>query len=208
LELQVAALDSAQGCLASYTAGWYMHGDGTPFAGDEGWDARQTPSEDFLAGIAPTPRIVSLILRRDAWKAVGGFDPSYRISEDNHFILRLVQYGEMACVPQRLVGYRRHSGNVSQPGALAARRESRRMLCELIAHAEQRNDAKSRDLLRLKLEGSRQEWADEFARGLFAAMRDRDVQRVWAELLWGARQDPALGIRAGLSKLRVRLNNK
>ena len=48
-------------------------------------------------------------VRRDWAAAVGGFDPSYYISEDRAMYLRLLQYGPAVAVPRRLV--RRHIGH-------------------------------------------------------------------------------------------------
>ncbi|GLQ53672.1 glycosyltransferase family 2 protein [Devosia nitrariae] len=60
----------------------------------------------------------SLLVRRSAALAVGGFDPSYADagiggSEDLDFELRLAARYRIAAVPQFLVGYRRYVGNMS-----------------------------------------------------------------------------------------------
>ena len=76
--------------------------------------------------------------------AVGGFDERYWLAEDNDFILRLLTQGELVRVPQKLVYYRRHSGNTSRDIVIAAREVPARYLPEHIAHARARGDRSCR----------------------------------------------------------------
>lgn len=71
----------------------------------------------------------SLTIRREILAQSGGFDVSRKMSEDYHFILRLVLSGVFVCADttEPMVHYRRHASNTWNPGA----RDSFRDLCVL-----------------------------------------------------------------------------
>jgi len=60
------------------------------------------------AELGPFPVSSSLVVRRAAFDAVGGFDPVMREAEDLEFLARLAQRGPVACVPEVLGSYRIH----------------------------------------------------------------------------------------------------
>lgn len=171
IEAQRAALDADPQAIASHTGGWYMDADGTPFG--KGWQVRQVPALDMLRGAVPLPRITTLLVRRDVFDEIGGFHPELHIGEDNELIRRLLVHGGSAAVDDALVGYRRHSDNVSRrmlDGRLSAPRSLRRL----------REEARSSGQLRVvaaldeRLRKMRHEAADENLGELIAALRHRD----------------------------------
>lgn len=58
--------------------------------------------------LAPFPISSCLLVRREAFTAVGGFDPSLREAEDLDFLARVARRGGIACIPQVLGSYRIH----------------------------------------------------------------------------------------------------
>ncbi|HEX6536106.1 MAG TPA: glycosyltransferase [Gemmatimonadaceae bacterium] len=58
--------------------------------------------------LAPFPISSCLVVRREAFTAVGGFDPSLREAEDLDFLARIARRGAIACVPEVLGSYRIH----------------------------------------------------------------------------------------------------
>ncbi len=129
LAAQVAALEAEPQAIACFTAGRYIDGEGREFG--RGWAAHSVPSELFVSGQEPQPRIVSLMVRRTANEDVGGFNESYSVGEDNEYILRLALHGPMVAVPRPLISYRRHDHNMSSADSLSGRWAARRMLREL-----------------------------------------------------------------------------
>lgn len=58
--------------------------------------------------LAPFPISSCLLVRREAFLELGGFDPSLREAEDLDFLARLARRGRIACVPEVLGSYRIH----------------------------------------------------------------------------------------------------
>jgi hypothetical protein len=58
--------------------------------------------------LAPFPISSCILVRRDAFEALGGFDASLREAEDLDFIARLATRGRIACIPKTLGSYRIH----------------------------------------------------------------------------------------------------
>lgn len=55
----------------------------------------------------------SVTVRRSAWRAVGGFDPAFRVSEDAEFYVRLAGEHAFAHIPEHLVVKRDRAGSLS-----------------------------------------------------------------------------------------------
>ncbi|WP_170175205.1 glycosyltransferase [Georgenia muralis] len=189
LERQVRAWEAAPHHVAVHSAGWYIDAEGQPFG--EGWRARQALSRRYLSGEEPLPRIVTLLVRRDICERVGGFDETLSLAEDNDFTLRLAQVGEFLSLDDALVGYRRHAGNVSAPGALAGRQSTERMLRAQIGRALDREDVAAALLLRENLRRFLKASAVEALHGTAGALRARDARTFAAELRWAGRPAPA-----------------
>lgn len=180
LAAQVAALEAEPQAIACFTAGRYIDGEGREFG--RGWAAHSVPSELFVSGQEPQPRIVSLMVRRTANEDVGGFNESYSVGEDNEYILRLALHGPMVAVPRPLISYRRHDHNMSSADSLSGRWAARRMLREL--SAARGDDARAAELLDENRARFVKVAADECVRSLRQAVRRRDPKAVGAELRW------------------------
>jgi len=75
---------------------------------------RQKPSGNVLERLASGNFIVNggiMLVRADAFRAIGGFDVSLRYCEDWHCWCRLAAAGEFAYVPKLLLDYRLHTAN-------------------------------------------------------------------------------------------------
>lgn len=77
----------------------------------------------------------SVIMRRNAVLAVGGYRPPYHHSEDLNLWLRLSARGRLANLPIPLLRYRRWNGQLSHRNAIAQQRET---ALALLAHHERR----------------------------------------------------------------------
>jgi glycosyltransferase involved in cell wall biosynthesis len=203
LSRQVAAAVALPDSVAAYSAGWYLDEDGVRFG--DGWSVAQTPSSSILSGATPAPRIVTLMVRRDVAIEMGGFNETYRASEDNEFIMRLAMRGEMVAVPEALVGYRRHSFNVSQGISLAARAEKKRLLVEQREQATQRGDVANARLIAANLQRFREAGAAESLAALREASRARDSRRIAEEVMWVIANAPRETLRLAVRKVSARL---
>lgn len=58
--------------------------------------------------LAPFPISSCLVVRREAYAAVGGFDASLLEAEDLDFLARIARRGSIACIPDVLGSYRIH----------------------------------------------------------------------------------------------------
>lgn len=109
---------------ASFSGYWHMNSGGEHFGKD--WRSRQTPATDILRGAAPTPLGPTLMIRREAFAAIGGHSPEVPILVDFELGLRLALLGDLIYIDELLVGYRRHSSNMTStaPDNVRLRRQS------------------------------------------------------------------------------------
>lgn len=54
------------------------------------------------------------LIRRSAFEAAGGWDESGQVRESVELFFRLLKLGPMQCVPQSVIGYRQHPGQLSR----------------------------------------------------------------------------------------------
>ena len=122
LERQRAALEGAWWAPLAFGRVRVVDGDGKP---REDWNrlldrrfARLAPSasyEDVLAVQAPIYTSATMV-RREAFLAVGGFDPAFEAYEDLDLYLRLARLGELLPVDgEPVTTYRLHGSNTSSP---------------------------------------------------------------------------------------------
>lgn len=87
---------------------------------------------DWLRGLPPglpDPYIMSIMVRRDAWDRVGGFDERMRLAEDTDWLSRALVAGlRIATVDDVLVRRRLHGANLTQDVPLADVRSSLAMV--------------------------------------------------------------------------------
>ena len=201
LELQVLDLQTNPGHVAAFCAGRYIDSHGREFGVP--WPAVSCAARVFLAGNAPLPRIVTMMVKREAFMLVGGFDETLRMAEDLDLTLRLLQVGEFAANPSILVLYRRHSQNVSKGGSLTGRRAIRGLLRKQVTEAEQRGDASAAVLLRHNQRLSRAAASREAVDACLGAARNGKWGYVIVELGWSLRS-PVAAFKHTARKLAVR----
>lgn len=190
---QMSALESSPRAVACATGGWYMDSDGVRFGND--WWQHPTSARDLLAGRSPFPRITTLTIRRDDYRAVGGCDSTMEPAEDSDLIMRLLQRGEIAAAARPLVGYRRHGSNVSTTG-LRARSASHRVIIANLKRANVRHDIELTRLLRSNLRAFRRTAATENLRELSSQLRARRWADAWGLVVWGTGKAPIESLSA------------
>lgn len=199
MEEQLRALEASPEAIAACTGGWYMDAEGRPFG--VGWGAPSATARQMIAYEAVPPRITTLLVRRDAYLALGGCRREMEPAEDNDLIQRLLQRGEFACVDRQLVGYRRHTGNVTQRG-LAGREANRRVLADLLRQAERRSDLHR--LLRRHRRAFRRYAAADNLGELVDARKRGDSRYARSILWWGMRRVPLETVSAVIARLARR----
>jgi glycosyltransferase involved in cell wall biosynthesis len=77
--------------------------------------ARSGPFRDLDQVFLATPVVPmgALMVRKDAFAATGGYDPTFVVGQDWEFTIRLVRRAPLVVVDRPLVSYRRHGGNAS-----------------------------------------------------------------------------------------------
>ena len=193
IERQLDALEAHPEAIACAAGGWYMDAAGTPFG--DGWVARPASAGDMLSGIAPFPRITTLLIRRDSYLVVGGCDPAAEPSEDNDLIMRLLQVGDFTAVDAPLVGYRRHSSNVTARN-LRGRSASHRNIVRQRDLAARRGDADLAARLEANLRAFRDQAARENLADLSGAFRRREWSYARDVAWWGLRTVPGPSVGA------------
>lgn len=53
----------------------------------------------------------TLLVRKDTFETLGGFDPAFRVTEDVEFAVRLARVGRLVFEPEPVAAIRHHSGN-------------------------------------------------------------------------------------------------
>jgi glycosyltransferase involved in cell wall biosynthesis len=172
IAMQLAATRAHPDAIASFTGGWHMDAEGRDLGAD--WGAPDATREEMLSGRIPFPRIVTLLVDRRAFIAVGEFDPGLRFSEDNDLVLRLLMAGEFAGVDAGMVGYRRHPENVTNhiPSGYSI---SRKMLSRHQREARRRGDHINATLISENLRRFRARVADESVGAAIGALRRHNV---------------------------------
>lgn len=203
IQEQLRALEAAPDAVAVCTGGWYMDADGVEFGA--GWSARSATSAALISYEVPPPRITTLLIRRDAYLAVGGCRREMEPAEDNDLILRLLQLGEVASVDRALVGYRRHGGNITRRG-LAGRDANRRVLADQVRNARFLGDATLLALLRRHRRVFRRYAAADNLGEFIDAVRRRDARYAVRLAGWGLRRAPVSSLGAVMARLARRRN--
>jgi glycosyltransferase involved in cell wall biosynthesis len=117
LTAQLAALDAEPGAGWCFGRARVVGPDGRPTS--EAWEevaAGRHAARDLAAALYernPVPTS-SVILRREALEAAGGFESAVHVAEDWELWLRLCGAGvDALCVPDAVVRYRRHPGGLT-----------------------------------------------------------------------------------------------
>lgn len=206
LERQLAALSALPAAPASYCGGWHMDASGAPFA--PAWPASRATADEMLAGRARPPHICgAMLIRRAAFHEVGGFSPELTLMEDFELALRLLGRGTFACVPDELVGYRRHDRNATNTGIDNTRARRQTVDQILVRHswaADVRGDVRTAGLLREHLSRERRRAANDAAGASLHAFRRGRLSEAYSELTWGLRHDARAYASATINRLTGR----
>ncbi|NYE18728.1 glycosyltransferase family 2 protein [Microbacterium immunditiarum] len=143
----------------------------------------------------------NLVMRRDRFAEVGGFDEGLRLAEDYDLILRLAQLGRFAFVPGALVDYRSYGEN-----STIRHRELVASIDEIVRRHERAARESGDDELVAALRDSARK-NDRFAwwsagRAARRALGERHPLRAVSEVWWALRTAP-LGLVDGVAR-RVR----
>jgi len=193
LRAQLSALAGAPDTIACFTGGEYIDANSRPVG--EPWGAPHASNNDMLCGRVASPRITTLLVRRDAYLAVGGCRTRMEPSEDNDLIARLLLQGEFVSVDRALVSYRRHDSNVTRR-SLAGRRAGRRSIREMLRTAKRDGNTERIALMRARRRTSVSISADQNLGDLIDAIRDRELGYAARVAAWGIFTLPIASLRA------------
>lgn len=193
LEAQLRAIAKRPESVASHTGGWFMDEKGARFGED--WPAPTGTSGELISAAVVPPRIPTFLVRRDVYLAVGGCDPSMEPFEDNELIIRVLRRGPSAPVDRPLVGYRRHSANLTHRG-LRGRIAGQRSLRRVERRARAAGDVELAELIVRRRRVFRREAASENLGELISALRGRDWPYASRVAWWGVSGAPVESLRA------------
>lgn len=203
LARQVSALSSVVSAPASYCGGWHMDAAGAAFP--PSWPATPASADDMLSGRGRMPHICgAMMIRRASFAEVGGFSPELTMMEDFELALRLAQRGGLVCVPDELVGYRRHGGNATStalPNARVRRDAIDGVLSRHAWAARARGDDETAALLDEHRALERSRAAQEAASATLWALRRMRGADVLREVRWGVSHDPRAFVGAVVRRL-------
>jgi alpha-1,3-rhamnosyltransferase len=111
LEIQLRALEQTPDAVLSYCGMRSINESGDTIAA-----AGQSPVTDEVDVARRAAGIIlpNVLIRRDAFDAVGGFRPDLRLAEDLDLVLSLARRGRFVFTPDVLVDYRAHGANTTK----------------------------------------------------------------------------------------------
>lgn len=152
------------------------------------------------------PPINTLLVRREAYQAVGGCDPRLAYAEDIDLVLRLLQAGSFTKAPDVLIGYRKYPGQTTSDG-FASLGGYLDVVRAQMDSARGRGDAATAALLRAHLRRTRPGAADWGARELLSRVRHRRWRDAAAVARWGLGRTGASFVPALVRTLSRRLTS-
>jgi glycosyltransferase involved in cell wall biosynthesis len=198
LELQVAALQEDSTAVLGYCGMQSIDAAGHTIRPA---DQKRVLDEPDIARRAAGIILPNALMRHDAFVAIGGFHPAFRLAEDLDLILRLARRGPFVFTPEVLVDYRTHGANTTKNYRELARSINQVVRLHQWSAAE-RNDWALVSAHRVSLrDNGRFAWwsALRAARGSFQEKRIVDAV---GDVAWAARFFP-LGLPDGaLRRLR------
>ncbi|MFF2833123.1 glycosyltransferase family 2 protein [Cellulosimicrobium cellulans] len=164
--------------------------------------ADQRAADDQRAVIrGPGVMLPNLVIRRETFDAVGGFDPGYRQGEDMDLVLRAAARGPFAFVDDALVDYRHHSTNTTR----SHRDLATSLRTILRRHRDDALAAGRRDLVdayddRLAANERFAWWSA--GRAARSALRTRRPTVAFREVAWAVRFAPGAPVRRAWAGVR------
>lgn len=197
LERHLQAHGQRPAAVASYSGYWHMDSEGQHFGED--WRSRAGTSADMLRGAVDTPVGGTVMLTREACSAIGGYSPEIPILVDFEFALRLALRGELIYVDELLLGYRRHSGNMTSTAPDNARKR-RRVMEQMIDRqrwaALGRGDEATAELFSERLRLYRKNEARVAGPAVFRALRRRQFYDATEQSAWAVSRAPFTFVKA------------
>jgi len=123
----------------------------------------------------------AMLLRRDVFQRVGGFDPELRGFEDFDLIARLKQQGRFVLLNESGMAYRLHAGGFTRAGGMGIIRSRERFLIRM--RALYAGDRVKSALIYRMLAECYSDW------GIHAA-KDGQPRKGWVKLIQALQQDP------------------
>ena len=123
----------------------------------------------------------AMLVRRDVFQLVGGFDPELRGFEDFDLIARLKQQGRFVLLNESGMAYRLHAGGFTRAGGMGIIRSRERFLVQM--RALYAGDRVKNTLIDRMLAECYSDW------GIHAA-RDGQPRKGWVKLIQALQQDP------------------
>lgn len=182
---------------ATFSGYWHMDSEGRRFGED--WRSRPSVAADILRGRVDTPLGGAMMVRREDYVAIGGFSPEIGILVDFEFALRLALRGDLIYIDELLLGYRRHSENMTSTAAPNARKRRRTMEAMIDRQrwaALGRGDAVAASFLEERLERFRRNEAREGGPSVFRAVRRRQWRDAAEQSMWGLTRAPLVFMAA------------
>lgn len=176
---------------ASYSGYWHMDAEGRHFGQD--WRSRHASAREMLRGAVDTPLGPTVMVRRAAYLSIGGFSPEIPILVDFEFALRLALLGDLVYIDDLLVGYRRHSSNMTSTAPDNARRR-RRVMEQMVERqrwaATGRGDEGTAALLEERLRRFRMAEARAAGPSILRSLRRGRLYDATEQSMWGLSRAP------------------
>lgn len=184
LERQLAALHARTDAIACHSGLRIIDPDGRTL---EVVAAPSGSTRDVLSGRSGSPSINSLLVRRDVYTAIGGFDASLHYAQDLDLILRLLLRGRFARADGALVGYRKHPGQVTTDG-FATRAGYVRVIRRTLRDVRRSGSREDAAALREHLDRAVPTTAEWGAQEMLARVRRGQVWDAARVGVWGLRE--------------------
>lgn len=183
----LACFAACPDCAFVYGAHRRVDQAGVPLGG-----VRYQPAgTDVFSGLLGINRVgmhATVLYRRDALLAAGGFDVGLRRCEDYDIYLRLARGGRVASHPTLVAEYRWHDSNMSH--------DIRAMLeAALAVHSRQRAAAAARPETLAAWRAGRRTWTDYYAEETFRATRSGPGATLARSIAAAARISPRWALR-------------
>jgi glycosyltransferase involved in cell wall biosynthesis len=183
LAQQVAVLNAEPNVVLVHCNYDRMDGDGRVLV------AGAALAEQASALASPLGRLIgealvfpsAMIVRRDVFQRVGGFDPELRGFEDFDLIARLKQQGRFVLLNESGMAYRLHAGGFTRAGGMGIIRSRERFLIRM--KALYAGDRVKNILIDRMLAECYSDWG-------IHATKDGQPRKGWVKLIQSLQQDP------------------
>lgn len=208
LTLLADALGENPAATCAFSAYRHIDASGRAFGTD--WRSRPSSRLEMLSGVTDTPLGPSMIIRRDAFDAAGGYSPEIPLLEDFELALRLLLQGPFIYRNEVLFDYRRHDFNITSlaPENVAVRREAMDLIvARQLWAARARGEVETAEALARRLRRTRREAAHASGEGALRALRHHSPRVAAKEAAWALRTAPGSYVRglahSVMSQLRL-----